>query len=127
MDPRPAAAERLTPEAAEFVKFCYRRRPVGWPDLYDEMCLVSSRGLFRGWGADELASHGVGFGLLELPALAALAQRIVAEEQAARRATLGRGRSPVVRLAAAGEAEATDRPETSQAPAGTTLRVAAVG
>jgi hypothetical protein len=102
MDPRPGAAERLTPEAAEFIRFCFRRRPVGWPDLYDEMCLVASRGLFRGWGPDDLADQGVGFGLLELPALAALAQRIVAEEQAARRAAVGRGRGTVVHLAPEG-------------------------
>ncbi len=75
-----AAESRLTPDAAEFVRFCYRRRSVGWPELYDEMCSVASRGLFRGWGPDELAEHGVGFGLFELPALAALVSRIVAEE-----------------------------------------------
>jgi hypothetical protein len=83
----PRAAEgRLTPDAAEFVRFCYGRRSVGWPDLYDEMCLVASRGFFRGWSPVELAEHGIGFGLFELPALAALAGRIVAEEQAIRRA-----------------------------------------
>ncbi len=80
-----AAEVRLTPDAAEFVRFCYRRRTVGWPELYDEMCAVASRGLFRGWGPSDLAEHGVGFGLFELPALAALARRVVAEEQAERR------------------------------------------
>jgi hypothetical protein len=25
-------------EALDFVRFCYRRRHVAWPDLYDEMC-----------------------------------------------------------------------------------------
>ncbi len=85
MDSPRAAEGRLTPEATEFVRFCYGRRSVGWPELYDEMCLVASRGLFRGWGPVELAEHGIGFGLFELPALAALACRIVTEEQAARR------------------------------------------
>ncbi|MER3417986.1 MAG: hypothetical protein C4343_02495, partial [Chloroflexota bacterium] len=38
---RRTAENRLTAEAAEFVRFCYRRRPVGWPELYDEMCAVA--------------------------------------------------------------------------------------
>jgi hypothetical protein len=87
MEPSRAAETRLTPDAAEFVRYCYRRRTVGWPELYDEMCAVASRGLFRGWGPNELAEHGIGFGLFELPALAALTGRIVTEEQADRRAT----------------------------------------
>ena len=84
MVPPRAAEPRLTPEAREFVRFCYRRRTVGWPELYDEMCAVASRGLFRGWGPSELAEQGVGFGLFELPALAALASEVVTEEQLAR-------------------------------------------
>lgn len=70
-------------DAVEFVRFCYHRRRVGWPDLYDEMCAVGSRGLFRGWGVTELAEHGIGFSLFAMPALAALTARVVAEEQAA--------------------------------------------
>jgi hypothetical protein len=78
--------ERLAPDgpvsddAFEFVRFCYRRRKVGWPELYDEMCAVAGRGLFRGWRADELSAQGIGFSLFEMPALAALVQRVVAEE-----------------------------------------------
>jgi hypothetical protein len=78
--------ERLAPEApvsddaVEFVRFCYRRRKVGWPELYDEMCAVAGRGLFRGWRADELSAEGIGFSLFEMPALAALVQRVLAEE-----------------------------------------------
>jgi len=75
-----------TPEAEDFVKFCYQRRRVGWPELYDEMCLVATKGLFRGMGTEALADVGVGFSLFETPKLAALVQRIVGEEQAARRA-----------------------------------------
>jgi len=72
---RPASAD-----AVEFVRFCYRRRPVGWPELYDEMCAVAGRGLYRGWGSDELGAEGIGFSLFEMPALAILVHRIVAEE-----------------------------------------------
>ena len=75
-----------TPEAEAFVRFCYQRRRVGWPELYDEMCHVATRGLFRGMGTDALAEVGVGFSLFETPRLAALVTRIVTEEQAARRA-----------------------------------------
>jgi hypothetical protein len=72
-----------TADAVEFVRFCYARRSVGWPELYDEMCAVAGRGLFRGWGADDLAGHGIAFGLAEMPAVAAFVSRIVAEERAA--------------------------------------------
>ena len=73
------------PDAIEFVRFCYRRRRVGWPELYDEMCAVAARGLFRGLVTDDLAAHGIGFSLFDTPALAALAASVVVEEQAARR------------------------------------------
>ena len=73
MDPRNAATRDPDPDAIEFVRFCYRRRRVGWPELYDEMCAVAGRGLFRGYGADDLAGIGIGFSLFDMPALAALA------------------------------------------------------
>ncbi len=75
-----------TPEAEAFVRFCYGRRRTGWPELYDEMCAVATRGLFRGMGHEALAEIGVGFSLFETPRLAALVTRIAMEEQAARRA-----------------------------------------
>ena len=80
-----SAAGMPTPEAESFVRFCYQRRRVGWPELYDEMCLVATRGLFRGMGSDALAEVGVGFSLFETPRLAAIVMRIVGEEQEARR------------------------------------------
>ncbi len=49
------------------------------------MCAVASRGLFHGYDADDLAGLGIGFSLFDMPALAVLASRIVAEEQARRR------------------------------------------
>ena len=68
-----------TPEAEAFVR-------VGWPELYDEMCAVATRGLFQGMGHDALAEIGIGFSLFETPRLAALVARVAGEEQAARRA-----------------------------------------
>ena len=80
-----AAAGTPDPDAVEFVRFCYRRRRVGWPELYDEMCAVAGRGLFRGYDADDLAGLGIGFSLFDMPALSILAARVIADEQARRR------------------------------------------
>ena len=79
---RPAHQRVFTAEAVEFIRFCYARRRVGWPELYDEMCAVASRGLFRGWGPEELAEAGVKFGLFEMPRLAATVSEVVAEDRA---------------------------------------------
>ena len=70
----------------DFVRFCYRRRRVSWPELYDEMCAVAARGTYRGLTYDELEVLGINFTLSEMPQLVALADRIVVEE----RAKLGR-------------------------------------
>ena len=67
--------------ALEFVRFCYRRRRVGWPALYDEMSAVAARGTFQGLGYGDLAERGVSFCLADLPRLAALTQRVVSEDQ----------------------------------------------
>jgi len=82
-----ATAPLITPDAVEFIRFCYARRRVGWPELYDEMCAVASRGLFRGWGPDELSAHGITFGLSEMPHLAARACEVVTEDRARAKAT----------------------------------------
>jgi hypothetical protein len=94
---RPAPVRALSAEGVEFVRFCYARRRVGWPELYDEMCAVAGRGLFRGWGPDELAEQGIGFGLSEMAALASSVSRIVAEDRALAKA----GRAEAARAEAA--------------------------
>ncbi|MGI8871792.1 MAG: hypothetical protein ACR2KI_04220 [Candidatus Limnocylindria bacterium] len=58
------------PEVADFILFCYRRRHVGWPELYDEMCAVAAHREFKGWDADELGAHGLTFSLFEMQRLA---------------------------------------------------------
>jgi hypothetical protein len=78
---RPAPARSLSADAVEFVRFCYSRRKVGWPELYDEMWAVAGRGLFRGWGSEELADHGIAFGLAEMSWLGASVCEIVAEDR----------------------------------------------
>lgn len=110
---RRTVENRPTAEAAEFVRFCYRRRPVGWPELYDEMCAVAMRRLFRGWDTGELARHGIGFSLEETPALSWLVEQVVAEEQAARRAgraarTVGSLREPGDNRPAQGREDAVE-------------------
>jgi hypothetical protein len=69
-----------TAAAFDFVRFCHRRRRVGWPELYDEMCRVASRGLYHGWGFGELAEHGIAFGLAEMPRLAGLVSEVVSQD-----------------------------------------------
>ena len=96
-----SAAGMPTPEAESFVRFCYQRRRVGWPELYDEMCAVAMRGLYRGMGSEALAEIGVGFSLFETPRLAQLVARVVAEEQAARRAAKATLAGPVAGAASA--------------------------
>jgi len=80
-----AGAADREDEALEFVRFCHRRRHVGWPELYDEMCAVAGRRLYRGHGPEELAAIGIGFGLFEMPTLAGLVARVVAEDAERRR------------------------------------------
>ena len=80
-----ATAPVVEPEAIDFVRFCHRRRRVGWPELYDEMCAVAGRGLYRGYGAEELSSIGIGFGLFQMPSLAVLVAQVVAEDVERRR------------------------------------------
>jgi hypothetical protein len=80
-----AAAPGAETEAIDFVRFCHRRRRVGWPELYDEMCAVAGRGLYRGFGAEELSEIGIGLGLFQMPALAGLVALVVAEDVERRR------------------------------------------
>lgn len=68
------------PDAMAFVRFCRGRRRVAWPELYDEMWAVASRGLFRGWGFGELEGRGIGFGLFQMRSLAALVAIVIDEE-----------------------------------------------
>ncbi len=79
---RSATGNVVTADAVEFIRFCYARRRVGWPELYDEMCAVASRGLFRGWGPDDLATNGIRFGLFDMPRLSTTVTELVAEDRA---------------------------------------------
>lgn len=80
-DTAPEAPHDPDAEAKAFVRFCYRRRAVAWPELYDEMCAVAARGDYRGMDYEQLQRLGIGFALPALPRLAALANRVIAEER----------------------------------------------
>jgi hypothetical protein len=103
-----------SPEAVEFVRFCYRRRRIGWPEIYDEMCAVAGRGLYHGWTHADLAEHGIGFSLCEMPGLAALASRVIVEEDSRRGAGLA---------SIAGHAPTTTTPDASPAVEDTVVGV----
>lgn len=103
MEPCARALDGADPDAVEFVRFCRARRRVGWPELYDEMWAVASRGLFRGYGFTDLEERGIGFSLYGTRALAALAAAVIEEERAARAVEADRrpvGRSAVTPVAA---------------------------
>ena len=57
-------------DVVDFIRFCYRRRPSGWPDLYEEMCGVAARREFKGWGHEQLSARGVTFSLCDMQRLA---------------------------------------------------------
>ena len=81
IDPsRSVEAPGVSSDATEFVRFCYRRRRVGWPELYDEMCAVAGRGLYRGWRFAELEERGIGFSLDQTLELARIAAQVAVEE-----------------------------------------------
>ncbi len=83
MDPCARALDGADPDAVEFVRFCRARRRVGWPELYDEMWAVASRGLFRGYDFTDLEERGIGFSLYGTRALASLAAAVIEDERAA--------------------------------------------
>lgn len=61
----------------DFVLFCFERRPVAWPSLYDEMCYVAGHKLFRGMGYEELREAGLDFTLVGLHPLARFSKEVV--------------------------------------------------
>jgi 4-aminobutyrate aminotransferase-like enzyme len=134
MDQRTAATRVPDPDAAEFIRFCYRRRRVGWPELYDEMCAVAGRGLYHGYTVDDLSVIGVGLTLFEMPAMAAIVHRVVDEDQERRRRSVHAIRAahaerveasaaadateamPTPKLAVAGETAQAESGQTDQQP-----------
>ena len=67
--------ERIAALAIEFIAFCFRRRSVEWPQIYDEMCYVAGNRLYKGLGYEELKEAGLDFTLSGL----ARTSRVTAE------------------------------------------------
>ena len=85
-----AHRDQPPPDIAEFIRFCHRRRRVGWPDIYDEMCAVAARREFHGWDNDELARRGISFTLFEMPRMAGWVRMVLADVPAPAEPPLGR-------------------------------------
>jgi hypothetical protein len=135
---QPTGPESDDPEAIDFVRFCYRRRHVGWPELYDEMCAVAGRGLYRGFVADDLGRIGIGFALDQMPALATIVHQVVAEDRERRRLTADAVRASYLEASAevvsidaevapVATTPATDRKPPEASPTETSPRLVAVG
>jgi hypothetical protein len=88
-------------EVVAFIRYCYQRRRIGWPELYDEMCGVAARAEFRDMDYERLEALGVRFSLQEMGRLASLAQQVVADERR-RRADAARGGATTLRFGVAG-------------------------
>ncbi|MET0771776.1 MAG: hypothetical protein ABWZ82_01720 [Candidatus Limnocylindrales bacterium] len=89
-------------EVVAFIRYCYQRRRIGWPELYDEMCGVAARAEFRGIDYERLETLGVRFSLQEMGRLAALAQQVVADERRRRVSEAGRTTGGPLRFGVAG-------------------------
>jgi hypothetical protein len=82
---RTGASDPPPPEIVDFIRFCHRRRGVGWPEIYDEMCAVASRREFNGWDHADLSQRGVTFSLLDTPRLAAWVRAVLAPAEVPQR------------------------------------------
>ncbi|HEY8921093.1 MAG TPA: hypothetical protein VIN32_00510 [Candidatus Limnocylindria bacterium] len=71
-------ADPPPPDVAEFIRFCHDRKPVGWPELYDEMCAVAARREFNGWDQDQFAARGLTFSLFEMSRLSGWVRAVLA-------------------------------------------------
>jgi hypothetical protein len=98
----PTGLTEVPEEVVAFIRYCYQRRRIGWPELYDEMCGVAARAEFRGMDYERLETLGVRFSLQEMGRLATLAQQVVADERRRRVAETPRGGGAPLRFEVAG-------------------------
>ncbi len=69
--------------ATEFVAFCVKRRTAHWPEIYDEMCWVAGRRLFRGLGYEELSREGLYLDLTHMRNLRGLIEQVSMQKEPA--------------------------------------------
>ena len=65
--------------AIEFIAYCYQRNRREWPRLYDEMCYVASKRLYRGLGYDELRDVGVDLTFTGMTKMSRIAREVTRE------------------------------------------------
>jgi hypothetical protein len=58
--------ETVDPVVRDFILFCVQRQGKEWPALYDEMCWVAGRRLFRGLGYTDLRKLGLSLSLTSI-------------------------------------------------------------
>ncbi|MGH2450059.1 MAG: hypothetical protein ACRDGE_02075 [Candidatus Limnocylindria bacterium] len=71
--------DRIAELAIDFIAFCFQRRAVPWPQLYDEMCHVAGNRLYRGLGYGELKEAGLDLTLIGLPKTSRIANEVTRE------------------------------------------------
>jgi hypothetical protein len=81
--------ERIAQVAIDFISFCFSRRAVEWPFLYDEMCHVASNRLFRGLGYEDLRDAGLDLTLGGLVRTSRLAHEVTRDMRLANRQLQG--------------------------------------
>lgn len=74
--------------AIEFIAFCYERNRREWPRLYDEMCYVASKRLYRGLGYDELKDAGVDLTFSGMTKLSKISKEVTRQMSASLRREL---------------------------------------
>ena len=72
--------ESLNPLARDFILFCVHRHGREWPALYDEMCWVAGRRLFRGLGYAELRGLGLSLSLTNVEDTIRMVDIVMAQE-----------------------------------------------
>lgn len=73
--------EPLNPIAHDFILFCIHRQGKEWPALYDEMCWVTGRRLFRGLGYAELRKLGLSLALTNIEDTIRMVDSVISEEE----------------------------------------------
>lgn len=75
---------QIADTAIEFIAFCYERSQRDWPKLYDEMCNVASKRLYRGLGYDELKDAGVDLTFSGITRMSRIAREITRDVRSRR-------------------------------------------
>ena len=72
--------------AIDFITFCYERDRREWPRLYDAMCYVASKRLYRGLGYDELKDAGIDLTFTGMATLSRIAKEVTRQLASSQRA-----------------------------------------